>query len=452
MKIIIVGCGKVGYTLAEQLNEEGHDITIIDTRADKLNDATSRLDVIGMHGNGTSYSVQKEAGIVEANLLIAVTNMDEINLLCCLIAKKAGNCQTIARVRNPEYYSEIEYLQEELGLSLTVNPEFSAASDILHLIQVPSALEIDTFAKGRINMLKFSIKEGSPLCDIKVSEVAEKFSTRFLISIIERDHQIIIPKGNDILKKNDNLSIIIEPSKINRTFAELLITPKIIKNVMIFGGSTVAYYLAEQLIKAKINVKIIEIDRERCEDLSEQLPKAVIINADATKKTVLMEEGLPEMDAVVSLTNHDEENIMLSLYANKLSDAKIITKISSITFDEVLESIPIGSVISPKFLTTEIIIRYVRSMQNSVDSNVEAVFRLMDNRVEALEFYIKQQSRVTNIPLYELRIKNNLLVCTIIRGKHLFIPKGSDMIYVKDTVIIVTSNKGLEDIEDILQY
>lgn len=452
MKIIIVGCGKVGYTLAEQLNEEGHEIVLIDNKADKLQEAVRRLDVIGMHGSGTSYNVQKEAGIEEAHLLIAVTNMDEVNMLCCLIAKKAGNCNTIARVRNPVYYSEIEYIKEELGLSLTINPELSAAADIFHLIQVPSALEIDTFAKGRINMIKFKIQEKSPLCNLKINEVVSKFSSRFLICIIEREHNIIIPNGNDILKEGDSISFIVEQGKISNTFNEFGINSKVIKNVMILGGGMIAYYLAEQLIKEKINVKIIEINKERCEELSDLLPKAVIIHADATKRAVLLEEGLPQMDAFVSLTNYDEENIMLSLHANKLSNAKIITKINIFNFDEVIEDIPIGSVISPRYLTSESIIRYVRSMQNSVDSNVEAVFRLLDNRVEALEFYIKQKSRVTNIPLSQMRLKKDLLICTIIRGKHLIIPKGNDTIQVKDTVIVVTSNLGLDVIEDILLY
>lgn len=451
MKIIIVGCGKVGYALAEQLTEEGHEITIVDNNGEKLQTIAERLDVIGIFGNGTSYRIQKEAGVDEADLLIAVTNQDEVNLLCCLIAKKAGNCHTMARVRNPEYYAEIGFIKEELGLSLAINPELAAASDIFHLIQVPSALDIDTFAKGKINLVRFSIPTGSSWNNIKVSDAASQYGPNLLICIVEREHTFIIPNGNTILMEGDSISVIIPPEKMNSLFSKLGIASKIIKNVMIAGGGTIAYYLAKQLIASKINVKIIELNKNRCEELSDLLPKVHMIHGDASNESILLEEGLPQTDAFVALTNYDEENIMLSLYANKVSKAKLITKINKIAFEGVIYDIPIGSIVSPKYLTAEYIIQYVRSMQNSIGSNVEAVYRLLDNQVEAVEFRVKKKSRATDIPLMDLKIKENVLLCNIVRNGKIIIPSGQDEIKVRDTVVIVTTEKGLNDIEDIVE-
>ena len=456
MKIIIVGCGKVGYTLTEQLSAEGHDITIIDSNDTKLESACTNLDVIGVSGNGTSYRVQQEAGVEDADLLIAVTNKDEINLLACLIAKKAGNCQTIARVRNPEYHMEIGFLKEELGLSMVINPELAAAAEIARLIQIPSAMEIDTFAKGRINLVKVEIPKESASAGMRISEISSRFSGNLLICIIERrgeDGQIeaLIPDGTTYLKGGDKISVIVSPEHINSLFQKLGISHRIIKNVMIAGGSTIAYYLAEQLLRSKIKVKIIDMKHDRCEELSEHLPGTMILEGDAANETLLNEEGIADMDAFVSLTNFDEENIMLSLYANKVSKAKLFTKVNRIAFEGVISEIPIGSVISPKNLTAEYIIRYVRSMQNSLGSNVEAVYRMMHNKVEALEFYVKEDSKVTNISLANLKLKPNLLLCGIMRDGKKIIPTGQDEIRKGDSVIVVTSHIGLNDIQEIMQ-
>lgn len=460
MKIIVVGCGKVGYALTEQLSAEGHDITIIDSNDLKLENACTNLDVIGVTGNGTSYRVQEEAGVEEADLLIAVTNKDEINLLACLIAKKAGNCQTIARVRNPEYYQEIGFLKEELGLSMVINPELAAAAEISRLIQVPSAMEIDTFAKGRVNLVKFELPQDSSWAGMKISEVSTRFSADFLICVIERkkenckkeeeQYEVLIPGGNTYLQGGDKVSVIVSQEHMNALFQKMGISHRIIKNVMIAGGSTIAFYLAEQLLKSKIKVKIIDMQHERCEELSELLPGAMILEGDASNETFLNEEGIRNMDAFVSLTNFDEENIMLSLYANKVSNAKLFTKVNRIAFEGVVNDIPIGSVISPKNLTAEYIIRYVRSMQNSLGSNVEAVYRMMRNKVEALEFYIKEDSKVTNISLANMKLKPNLLICGIMRGKKKIIPTGQDVLQKGDSVIVVTTNIGLNDIQEIM--
>lgn len=450
MKIIVAGCGKVGYTLAEQLTAEGHDLTIIDISEEKIQNVTANLDVMGITGNGTSFRVQREAGVEEADLLIAVTNQDELNLLCCLIAKKAGNCKTVARVRNPEYYAEIGFIKEELGLSLAINPELAAAADIRHLIQVPSAMEINTFAKGRVNLVKLVIPEGSEWDNKKVLDIGSLCKISLLICIVERSHEVMIPDGNTVLKAGDSISVIAPPEKLNELFANIGIRTHKIRNVMIAGGSKIAYYLADRLTRLKMQVKIVETNRKRCEDLCDLLPKARIIHGDASNHDILLEEGLPQMDAFVSLTDYDEENIMLSLYAHKVSNAKLITKINKIAYDDVIDDIPVGSIVSPKSLTTEYIVQYVRSMQNSMGSNVEAVYLMVDNQVEALEFVIKERSRVTDIPLMDLKLKKNLLVCNIVRKGNIIVPSGQDSLKTGDIVIIVTTNKGLNDITDIL--
>ncbi len=450
MKIIVVGFGKVGYVLADQLNNEGHDLTVIDLNENRMQYAISQLDIQAITGNGTSYRTQMEAGIQDSDLLIAVTDHDEINLLSCLIAKKAGNCHTIARVRNPEYSKEINFIKEELGLSMSINPERAAAMEIVHLIQIPSAMEIDTFARGRVNLIKFRVPTGSPILNIKVSDNA--LLKDCLLCVVQRyDKSIIIPDGNTVLREGDIVSVIVPLNKIFRFFSSIGIKTRPIKDVLIVGGSTIAYYLAETLIKSRINVKIIEQKQSRCEELSALLPEAMIICGDASNRGVLDEEGIKNTDAFVSLTNLDEENIMLSLYANKISSAKIITKINKIDFEEVISDMPIGSIICPKNITAEGIIRYVRSMQNSSEGNMETLYRMMDNRVEALEFIVREDSAVTNTPLMNLNLKENLLICCINRNGRIITPSGKDVILKGDSVVIVTTKLGLNNIRDIIK-
>lgn len=453
MRIIIVGCGKVGHTLAEHLSNENHEVTMIDVNSQTLQDAIGILDVSGVVGNGTSYRTQVEAGVEEADLLIAVTDRDEINLLSCLIAKKAGKCQTIARVRNPEYYEEINFIKEELGLSMSINPEWAAASEIARLIHYPSAFEVDTFAKGKVNLLRIQIPEGSVLDHMKLMEFPSKVSRDVLICIVERQDEVIIPNGSFELLEGDMISIILPMEKAFHFFRQIGIQTKPIKNVLIAGGGTISYYLAKQLEKSKVKTKIIEADRKRCEDLSEALPDTMIIHGDATDKQLLLEEGIVEVDAMAALTNLDEENIMLSLYAHQVSSAKkTMTKINKINFEEVIRELPIGSMICPKNITAEYIIRYVRSMQNSFNSsNVEALYRMANGRVEALEFKVGENAKVIRKPLMELSLKDNLLICSISRRGIILTPGGKDQILPGDGVIVVTTHKGLNGIDDIIR-
>lgn len=451
MNIIIAGCGKVGGAIAEQLSREGHDITVIDERSDVVQHVANGADVIGIVGNGASYSIQKEAGIEKADLLIAVTNADEVNLLCCLIAKKAGGCQTIARVRNPVYHQEIRHIKEELGLSLVINPEMAAATEMARLLRFPKAIDIDTFARGRIELLRFRMEEDSPLCDQKIRNISELSRCEVLICVVERGNQVLIPDGEFELRKNDTISIVASPVNASRFFRLIGIQTNQVKNTMIIGGGKIAFYLAKRLLEMGIKVKIIDKDRAYCEKLCELLPKAMIIHGDGTDQELLAEEGLADSEGFVALTNMDEENVMLSLYAKEMSRAKKITKVSSNTYDNIISTLDIGSVIHPKHITAESILQYVRAMQNSIGSNVETLYRLIDGKVEALEFRVRERSELVGVPLKELQLKENVLIACISRRGIIITPGGQDTIEVGDTVAVVTTNQGFHDLRDILK-
>lgn len=451
MNIAIVGCGKVGTALIEQLNKEGHDITAIDTNKDVVEAVVNKIDIMGVVGNGASYNVQIEAGIENTDLLIAVTGSDEVNLLCCLIAKKYGSCHAIARVRNPVYSQEISMLKDELGLSMIVNPEFAAANEIARVLRFPSAIKIDTFAKGRVELLKFRITSGSPLDNSSLIDISKRLKCDVLICAVERDDQVIIPNGSFVLKEKDIISIVASPNKASEFFKKMGIKTHQVKDTLIVGGGELTYYLARMLLGMGIDVTIIEQKRERCEVLSELLPKAIVINGDGIDQSLLQEEGLDSVESFVALTNLDEENIMLSLYAKSRTKAKIITKVNRITFDDVINQLDLGSIICPKHITAEYIVRYVRGMQNSIGSNIETLYKIIDNRAEALEFIVKNGSPLIETPLEKLNLKDNIIIACINRNGKIIIPNGQDVIREKDTVIVVTTITGLNDIRDILK-
>lgn len=451
MRIIIVGCGKVGATIAEQLVEEGHDLAVIDMNHEVISDITNRIDVLGVVGNGASYSIQREAGIEEADLLIAITGSDEQNLLCCLFAKKVGNCNTIARVRNPLYAHEIGYIRDELGLSMVINPEYAAATEISRLLRFPSADKIDTFVKGRVEILKFVVQEGSVLEGNSLMEIGKKLNSGVLFCAVERKDEVVIPKGDFVIQGNDVVSMVASPKDAKLFFEKIGVETHHVKDALIVGGGTIAYYLAEQLLTMGIHVKIIEKDQERCEVLSELLPGAVIIHGDATNHDILMEEGIANTEAFVSLTGLDEGNVFLSLYAHSCSKAKIVTKINRISFEDVVSNFQLGSLIYPKHITAEYIVRYVRAMQNTMGSNVEAMSRLIENKVEALEFHIKDGSALAGKAIMDLKLKENILIACILHKGKIVRPNGQSKIYAGDSVIIVTTKQGLRDINDILE-
>lgn len=452
MNIIIAGCGKVGRALAEQLSREKHDITVIDRKPEAIQQITNIADVRGVVGNGASFEIQMDAGIDTADLMIAVTDADEVNLLCCLIAKKAGGCQTIARVRNPVYHHEIHHIKDELGLSMVINPEWAAAMEMARLLRFPSAIDIDTFANGRIELLRFQLEEQNPLCNNKIKDLHMLSRCEVLICIVERGNEVLIPSGEVELKAGDMISVVASPVNASRFFKTIGIETNQVKNTMIIGGGKISFYLAKRLLEMGIQVKIIEKDRDACERLCEILPKAMIISGDGTDRELLAEEGLAKAEGFAALTNMDEENVMLALYAKSMSKAKKITKVNRNTFDTIIGSLNIGSLIYPKHITSETILQYVRAMQNSIGSNVETLYRLVDGNAEALEFVIKGKSEVTDIPLQELQLKPHILVCAINRKGKIIIPKGQDCIQEGDSVVIITKDCGAyKDIRDIMK-
>lgn len=450
MNIIIVGCGKVGRTLAEQLDAEEHNIVVIDNKESVVERVTDSFDIMGIEGDGASMAVLREAGADDADLLIAVTDADELNLYICLLAKKCGAKNTIARIRKPVYHEDIHLLKDDLGLSLMINPEKIAALEMSRLIRFPSAIEVDSFARGNVEIYTFRVKGESPLCGAKIADLSGLLKGVIRICTVERDEESYIPGGDFVIRPSDKVSIICAPSSATKLFKKISSSTVKAKNVMIIGGSRTAFYLADTLLSSGIGVKIIERDEERCHVLSELLDGAVIIHGDGMNQDLLKAEGLEKMDAVVTLTNYDEENIMLSLYVRQVTNAKCITKIDRIVFDNLVDTLPLDSVIRPRELTAESIVRYVRAVQNSFGSNVETLYRLNDGKVEALEFKVSKESDIVGKPLSELRFKENVQVGCINRSGKIIIPKGSDTIEVGDTVIIVTTHKGLKDLADVL--
>lgn len=451
LNIIIVGCGKVGTTLIEQLVKEGHDITIIDKNSDKVQEIASYYDIMGLVGNGASYSVQMEAGIEHADLIIAVTNSDELNLLCCTVAKQVGNCAAIARVRTPDYSREVGYLQEKLGLAMIINPELEASKEAARILYLPTALEVNSFAHGQAELIKFKIPDGNLLGGMTIADLGRTLAPEIVICAIERNGEVYIPSGDFLMQTGDIVSFVSTRKKGKEFLETVGFNTHQVKDTMIIGGGKAAYYLAKQLIAMGISVKIIENDRARCEELSILLPKAIIINGDGTDQELLREEGISYAQSFVALTGIDEENILLTLHARQVSDAKVITKINRITFKDVISRLDLGSVVYPRYITSEAIIAYVRAKKNSMNSNIETLYHMFDHRVEAIEFRVGEKSAVTDIPLMNLNLKKNLLISFINRNGTILIPSGQDCIKVGDTVMIVTTYTGFHDILDILQ-
>lgn len=451
LNIIIVGCGKVGMTLIEQLSKEGHDITIIDKNAAKVQEMSNLYDIMGLVGNGASYSVQMEAGIENADLIIAVTASDELNLLCCTVAKQVGDCAAIARVRTPDYSKEAGYLREKLGLTMIINPELEASLETARILYLPTALEVNSFAHGQAEIVKFKIPEGNLLDGMTIATLGKSITNEILICAIEREGEVYIPGGNFQMAKNDIVSFVAPRRHIRSFLKKIGFKTKQVKDAMIVGGGKASYYLAKQLIAMGIDVKIIEQNKERCEELSILLPEAIIINGDGTDEEVLREEGIEYAQAFIPLTDIDEENIMLTLHAKQVSNAKLITKINRSTFKNVISKLDLGSVIYPRYITSEAIIAYVRAKKNSTNSNIETLYHMFDNRAEAIEFRVDEPSSVTGIPLKDLMLKNDLLVSFIYRNGKVQIPSGLDTIEVGDSVMIVTTHTGLDNIQDIIR-
>lgn len=451
MDIIIVGCGKVGYTLVEQLSSEDHNLVVIDERPEKVQNITDSLDAMGIVGNGINHQILLDAGIATADLLIAVTGSDEKNLLCCVIGRKTGHCQTIARVRNPIYNEEIAFLKKEFGLAMIINPERAAANEIARIFQFPSAIRVDTFAKGHVELLHFKVGKSSPLIKLKLFNLHQTLHSNVLVCTVIRNDEVIIPNGDFEFHENDTVAIVSERRNAIDFFRKIGIVKNRVGSAILAGGGKVSYYLAKFLLQSGIRVTIIEIDRERCEQLSELLPTATIICGDATDQALLSQEGLEHAQGFAALTGLDEENILLSLHANSVSAARTVTKINRISFNAVINELNLGSIIYPRIITADYILKYVRSTVYSNDSNVETLYKLANGKAEALEFIIKADSAVEGIPLQDLHFRKNTLICCIYRQGRVIIPSGQDSMMAGDSVLVVLSGYRISHIKEILE-
>ena len=451
LKIIIVGCGKVGANLVDQLSKEGHDITVIDKKAEKIQDITNIYDVMGLVGNGASYSTQMEAGIEETDLIIAVTDSDELNLLCCTVAKRVGKCAAIARVRTPDYSEETGYLREQLGLALIINPELEAAREVARILYLPTALEVNSFAHGQAELVKFKVPEGNLLNGLSLAYLGKNITNDILICAVERNGEVYMPNGDFVLHSGDVVSFVSERHIARDFLKQIGLATRQVKDTMIIGASKAAYYLAKELLNMGISVKIIEKEKENCESLSVKLPKAIIIKGDGTDPDILKEEGIETVQSFIPLTGIDEENIMLTLYAKQVSKAKVVTKINRVNYKQVINNLDLGSLVYPKYITSEAIIAYVRAKKNSMGSNIETLYHMFDSRVEAIEFIVEENSKVSGVPIKDLKLKKDVLISFINHNGHIIIPTGNDEIEDGDTVMIVTKNTGFTDIDDIVR-
>jgi len=442
MKIIVVGDGKVGLTLTEQLSKEEHDIVVIDKNPTVLQNSQETFDVMVVPGNGASRQVLLEAGAQDADLVIAATSADEINLLCCLTAKKLGCAHTIARVRNPEYAGQLVFLKDELGLSMVINPEATAAREMFQILQFPSFLNRDRFAKGRVEIVELKVEKGCTIIGKYLHELHENAKVKVLVCAVERGEQVYIPSGNFKIEEGDKIHVTAETRDLTKLIHYLGIPLPKMRDVVIVGGSRLGYYLANMLIQSGVKVKIIEIDYERCLQLSELLPKALIINGDGCQQKLLNEEVYGKADAVISLLNIDEVNLVISMYAKKLGVPKVIAKIDRIEYMNVFKSFTEESFISPKNLICNDVLRYVRAVGNSGEGSMLTLYRLIGNQVEAIEFLAGKDTHFLGVPFSKVPMRPNLLIASIRRDDRTIFPTGSDCIQLGDRVLIVTTESG----------
>ena len=453
MKIIIVGCGKIGSTILESLVEEGHDVVGIDTDEKVINEMTNMYDVMGVCGSGTDCEMLTEAGVENAEIFIAATSSDELNMISCFIAKKMGAKHTVARIRNPEYNQKnIGFLKQQLDLSMAINPEMLAAVEMFNILKLPSAVKIQTFSQRNFEIIEMILKEGSALAGVKLMDLRSKFKAKFLVCVVHRGEEVYIPSGNFQLMAGDKIGLTASPSEIQKLMRAIGADKKQAKDIMILGGSKIAYYLAKMLTASGNGVKIIEQDHEKCEELSESLDKAVIIEGDGAQQELLLEEGLKTLDAFVALTGIDEENILISIFAANQKVPTVISKINRNELAGMAARLGLDCIISPKKIVSDVIVRYARALENSRGSNVETLYNIMDDKAEVLEFNVKSDFKQVNIPLRDLTLKKNILIAGIIRDRKPIIPAGDDCIMKNDKVIVVVgSDQRLNDLSDIIK-
>ncbi len=449
MNIIIVGLGKLGMTLTKQLVNEGHSVTVVDINHDKLTNAVDVYDVMGVCGNGATCETLEEAGAAKAKLIIAATASDEMNILCCLIANRMGTENTIARVRNPDYAAQMQFLRNELGISMIVNPEYETANEISRIIRFPSAANLDSFARGKIEIARIRIHSDNMLCDMPVYELRKKCKAKVIVCAVQRDEEVYIPSGNFVLRCDDTISITGTRSELSHFMKQTGVYKQKIKNVMILGGGRIAYYLAKQLTDTGRNIKLIEQNLERCYQLSDMLPDITVVHGDGTDQDLLDEQGLDYQDALISLTGIDEENIIVSMYAESKGINKVITKVNRHSYS-ILNDIGLETVVSPQIVAGNLVTRYVRALHNSAgNSQIQTLYKLVGGKVEAVEFIVPENAGYENIPFKDLQFLPNLIIGCIIRNGKIIFPGGDDVMKANDNIIVVTAGRIIEDLHDI---
>lgn len=453
MDIIIVGCGKVGSSLAATLSATEHNVTVIDIKENKINEIINDYDVMGIVGSCLHTSVLEEANVDKTNIFIAVTDSDEVNILSCLIARKMKARHCVARVRNPEFSDQLVFMREELGISMMINPDSTAANEIAKMLRYPSAIKIESFAGGSVDLAEIRITEGSDLNNTALFELNRKTKLNILICAVQRGEELIIPRGDFVLRTGDRIHITASHSEMVKFFKSISAAyrEKRVKSAVIIGGGRTAYYLAQELIEMGSKVKIIDIDEKRCNALSEKLDKVDVICADGTDHDVLEEERVYDADAVVTLTGIDEENILVSLLAEKNGVKKVVSKVDRVSLLQLSGSFGLDCLVSPKAITMDQILQYVRGKQNSRGSGIVTLYRLVNDQLEAIEFIVRKQENYINVPLKDLSLRKDLLIASIVRGKELIVPRGDDSLQINDSVIVVTTNRGLSDLNDIFE-
>lgn len=451
MKIIVVGCGKIGTTLIESLVNEGHDVVAIDNSPEVLAEVTNIYDVISACGNGTDWDLLLEADAKNTDLFIAVTGSDELNMLSCFIARRMGAKHTVARIRNPEHNDgSLDFLRQQLELSLVINPERLVARELYNMLKLPAAARVETFSGRGLEMVELKLKTDSALDGLRLMDLRKKYPYSFLVSLVQREDEVFIPDGAFTLKSGDKIGLIASPAEIQKLLKSLGILQKQARNVMILGASNTAYYLTKMLLAGGNAVKIVDKDPVRCRRFSEELPDAVIIQGDGAQQELLLEEGLENTDAFVSLTGMDEQNVLISYFAQSRKVPKVIAKINRDEFTTMADQLGLDSAVSPRRTVANIIVRYARALENSMDSSVETLYKLAGGKAEALEFTVHADASVCNIPLRELQLKPNTLIGGITRSRKSIIPAGNDTICAGDKVLIITSGHRINNLSDIL--
>ena len=449
MKIVIIGLGTIGKTILETLSKEKHDITIIDENKDKIEELIAKYDVSAVIGNGACMDIQVEANVKDADLVVALAESDELNIFACMVARKVGAKNTIARVRNHDYSNQIAQMKDDLGISMLVNPEKDTANEIFNLINLPSLVQVEHFAKGRVLLVEIMVEKGCSLIGESLYSLGKKFSTKVLICAVQRKGQVFIPSGNFMIEEGDRLHLTSDVNKLGDFLSEANLVKSPLKNVMIVGGSKICLYLAEQLSKNKYKVKLIEKDRQNAEILAEKLSNVTVVYGNGMKHDILIEEGLEAMDAFVSLTEIDEENMVASMFAHKMKVKRTISQIKSDDLVGMLAELGMHDNVSAKHIVANRIASYIRALGNKRGSNVLTLSRLVNGQVEALEFVAKGQEKIYDKPLKDLNIKENCLIACIIRNNQVMIPDGNSCIKQGDNVIVVTTHKNFDDLMDV---